>query len=88
MLILSIIKSVRMIDNNTLKIYFIDNSTITATNTDDDGVIINKQIINSVSWSNIVSSNDILTYWDMLVRMSHIIKKEVCKLVFLQTETR
>ena len=79
MLILSIIKSVRMIDNNTLKIYFIDNSTITATNTDDDGVIINKQIINSVSGSNIVSSNDILTYWDMLVRMSHIIKKEVCK---------
>ena len=79
MLILSIIKSVRMIDNNTLKIYFNDNSTITATNTDDDGVIINKQVINSVSWSNIVSSNDILTYWDMLVRMSHIIKKEVCK---------
>ena len=79
MLILSIIKSVRMIDNNTLKIYFNDNSTITATNTDDDGVTINKQVINSVSWSNIVSSNDILTYWDMLVRMSHIIKKEVCK---------
>ena len=79
MLILSIVKSVRMIDNNTLKIYFNDNSTITATNTDDDGVTINKQVINSVSWSNIVSSNDILTYWDMLVRMSHIIKKEVCK---------
>ena len=79
MLILSIVKSVRMIDNNTLKIYFNDNSTITATNTDDDGVAINKQVINSVSWSNIVSSNDILTYWDMLVRMSHIVKKEVCK---------
>lgn len=79
MLILSIVKSVRMIDNNTLKIYFNDNSTITATNTDDDGVTINKQVINSVSWSNIVSSNDILTYWDMLVRMSHIVKKEVCK---------